>query len=139
MDFDKLIEKRNNEGGYSEHTGIIITKVEEGLAEAKIEVGAEHYNAMMTIHGGTIFTLADTVGGVAARSYGYNVTTVNANIEYLNAGENVETLYAYAKTISKGNKVYRIQIDIYDQVKHHLSTGFFTYYTGSNLTPVELD
>jgi len=139
MDYDKLIEKRNNEGGFSEFCGIKITKIKEGCAEAEVQVNTEHFNSMSIIHGGMLFTLADTVGGACARSHGYNVTTVNANIEFLQAGANVETLYAYAKTVSKGNKIYRVQVDIFDQLKHHLTTSVLTFYTGSNPAPVTFE
>lgn len=129
MDFEKLIEKRNKECGFSEHIKIKTTKIEEGYAEAQIEIGAEHLNAHMTIHGGLLFSLADNVGGSAARSYGYDVVTVNANIEYLQAGQNVETLYAKAKVLHHGKKIMRFYVELEDQLKHLLAAGTFTYYS----------
>lgn len=135
MDFEKLIEKRNNEEGFSKLLEIKTTKIEEGKAEAKIEIKPEHYNDQGILHGGLLFSLADTVGGAAARSYGYDVVTVNANIDYIEGGANVETLYAYAREIKHGNKISRYEVELYDHLKHLLAVGTFTYYSrGSKLS-----
>lgn len=43
-------------------------------------------NPIGTVHGGCLFTLADAVCGIAASSLGGICTTVNSNIQFLNAG-----------------------------------------------------
>lgn len=139
MDFEKLTQLRNSENGFSKSIKIETTKIEEGYAEAKIEINGDHLNGHMTIHGGLLFSLADNVGGSAARSYGYDVVTVNANIEYLEAGQNVETLYAKAKVLDHGNKISRFTVTLEDQLKHVLATGTFTYYNIGKKVQFEQD
>ena len=80
-----------------------------------------------------LFSLADAVGGSAARTYGYDVVTVNANIEYVEGGANVETLYGSAKVIKHGNKISRYKVELYDQLRHLLAVGTFTYYSRGKL------
>lgn len=127
IDYKKLLEKRNADQGFATFLKIETTKIEEGYAEAKIDILPEFLNSQMIIHGGLLFTLADNVGGSAARSYGYNVVTVNANIEYLKPGANVETLYGRAKVLSHGHKISRYTIELEDQYKNLLAVGIFTY------------
>lgn len=134
MDYEKLKEYRNTQKCYSTHLGIKTLKVDKGYAEGALKVEPMHYNGQSMIHGGVLFTLADTIGGTAAKSAGKEVVTVNANIEYLAPGENVETLYAYAKAMDMGNRISRIRVEIFDQMKTLLAVGNFTYYsTGRNI------
>lgn len=128
MDFEKFLDGRNQEDGFANNLGILTTKVDKGYAEGELKVKTEHYNYQGLIHGGVLFSFADTIGGSAARTYGYHVVTVNAHMEYIKGGENVETLYAYAKSIKHGNKISRYSIEIYDQLKNLLAVGTFTYY-----------
>lgn len=136
MDYNKIIEYRNKGNGFSDFLGIKTIKMEEGYAEGELPVKPEYYNTQGIIHGGLLFTLADTIGGSAARSYGKEVVTVNANMEYLAAGENVEIIYAYAQVLKHGNRISRYQVELYDQTKKLLATGNFTYYSSGRVINV---
>ena len=129
MDYNKLMDSRNNQKDFTNFLGIKTIKMSEGYAEGELKIKPEYYNSQGILHGGLLFTVADTIGGSAARSYEKQVVTVNANMEYLAAGENVETLYAYAKTLQHGNRISRYQVELYDQTKKLLATGNFTYYS----------
>ncbi len=128
-----MIDYRNMQNGFSDYLGIKTIKMEEGYAEGELPVKPEFHNPQGILHGGLLFTLADTIGGSAARSYGKEVVTVNANMEYLAAGENVETIYAYAKVLNHGNRISRYQVELYDQTKKLLATGNFTYYSSGRV------
>lgn len=129
MDYQKIMENRNNESGFAKYLGIKTTKLKEGYAEGLLLVMPEFYNSQGILHGGILFAMADTIGGSAARSYGKNVVTVNSNIEYLAAGENVDIIYAYAKALKHGKRISRYQVELYDQMKKLLAVGNFTYYS----------
>lgn len=133
MSFDKLMERRNTEPDFSNHLNMKTIKMEEGYAEGELKIKPEHYNAQGILHGGLLFTMADSIGGSAARTTGKEVVTVNSTMEFLSPGENVETLYAYAKALSMGNRIMRFRVELYDQRKKLLAEGNFTYYTTGNV------
>jgi acyl-CoA thioesterase len=129
MDYEKLMDSRNHQNDFTNYLGIKTIKMSEGYAEGEVTIKPEHYNSQGILHGGLLFSTADTIGGSAARTYGKQVVTVNANMEYLAAGENVETLYAYAKVLQHGNRISRYHVELYDQTKKLLAIGNFTYYS----------
>lgn len=138
MNFEKLIEMRNKGDSFSEFIGLKTTKVDYGYAEGKLVVRKEHYNPGGALHGGLLFTIADTIGGSAALSHGYQVVTVSSHIDYMNAGINVSEVYAYAKQTKKGNKIHFVDVEVYDQYKTLLCKGMFTYYNlGNKLVGVD--
>ena len=128
MNFEKLIEMRNKGDTFSEYIGLKTTKIDFGYAEGKLVVRNEHYNPGGALHGGLLFTIADTIGGSAVLSHGYQIVTVSSHMDFLNAGINVSEVYAYAKQLKKGNKVHFVEVEIYDQYKTLLCKGMFTYY-----------
>ena len=68
-------------------------------------------NAMDSVHGGAIFTLADFTFAVAANFGGNSTVTQSASISYIRAGKG-KILYAEAKKVNetKSTCVYKIEI-----------------------------
>lgn len=136
---ERLKNARNEDKGFARYMNIETIALDEGMAQAKIEMKPEYNNAQMIVHGGVLFALADDCGGTAARTYGHNVVTVNANIEYLHPGIGVETLYAKATVLSKGRKILRFKVEVEDQLKNLLCMGIFTYATKSKVPQMHND
>jgi acyl-CoA thioesterase len=84
--------------------GIELLEAANGCAKAKMDIKDKHLNAMDTVHGGAIFSLADLTLAAAANSYGTLAVAINANISFLKAAKK-GTLYAEAKEISRNNKI----------------------------------
>lgn len=57
------------------------------------------------MHGGCIFTLADTIGGSAALTHGVKVVTLDSTIHYLKPALHTEKLIAEAREIKYGSTV----------------------------------
>ena len=55
----------------------------EGYAEVEMEAGPKLANVNKTVHGGAIFSLADTAVGIASKSYGFGSVTLEGKINYL--------------------------------------------------------
>ena len=83
MDYEDLMEFHNKENPFTREMGVKIIEIREGYAKLKLGVKKSHTNALGVVHGGCLFTLADSVCGVAASSYGGQSVTVNASINYL--------------------------------------------------------
>ena len=116
IDFQKILEKRNNANGFANDIGIEIIEVEEGYAKGEIQIEEKHLNPGNSVHGGCIFTLADTVGGCAAWTRGSYVATASSNINYLNAAIDCKKIVAIAREIKAGKKLLVYEVDIFDEI-----------------------
>ena len=128
MDFEKYKEQRNNQGGFADLLGIKVTEVSEGFARGKLDVKAEHLNYMGIVHGGVSYSLSDSIAGAAAGSMKQRIVTLNSSFDYLNPGENVDTLYAKAEVIKSGGKITVVQVEVTDQFNNIITNGKFTFY-----------
>ena len=107
MDIKEFLEKDK----FAALLGIELLEASNGSAKTKLDIKDKHLNAMNTVHGGAIFSLADLTLAAAANSYGTVAVAINANISFLKAAIN-GTLYAEAIEISKNNKIAYYNINI---------------------------
>ena len=129
MDYRKLLEFRNNSPGLAKELGLNVTEVSEGYAKIEMELDERHANPIGSIHGGAIFTLADTVGGVAATSHGSFVTTVTGSINYLNPAIGVKKLIADTRELKAGKNVLVYDVTVRDENDHVIAEARMTYYS----------
>ncbi|HHX95455.1 MAG TPA: PaaI family thioesterase [Clostridia bacterium] len=93
--------------------GIELLELSEGKAVVQMRVKEEHLNLLGTTHGGAIFTLADTVMGLAANSRKERVSvTLNVHINYLRTTKAGEILTAVAteENLTRKTGVYSVRI-----------------------------
>lgn len=128
VSFKKMIEYRNSLGGFTKDMGIKILSISKGYAKASIEVNENHLNPGNSVHGGCIFTLADTVGGVAAWSRGNYVVTTSSNITYLNPALESKKLTAIAKEIKFGKTILVYDVEIWDDKERLIAKATNSYY-----------
>ncbi|MFP4174547.1 MAG: PaaI family thioesterase [Halobacteriales archaeon] len=84
--------------------GIEVTRVEDGVAEARMSLTDEHTSnpTRGVAHGGVAFALADTVAGAAVVSLiGEPAPTVDMRIDYLKPA--TDDLRARAEVVRRGN------------------------------------
>ena len=129
MDFEKLKEHRNQTNVFAHFIGLRITQIQQGTAQVELPITQNHLNPIGSVHGGCLATIADVVGGAAASSYGYQVTTLDSNLHYLRAGLNAACLYGKARELKHGKRIMVYEISIEDQDGTVLVEGIFTYMT----------
>ena len=106
---------------FAELLGIEILEAADGKAKAMLEIQDKHLNAMNTVHGGAIFSLADLTLAAAANSYGTMAVALNVNISFLKATTG-GVLYAEAIEISRNRKIGSYTINIRDSEDVLIST-----------------
>ena len=89
---------------FAEHNGIELLEVSKGRAKAKMQIKSQHLNGVGIVHGGAIFTLADSVFAVASNSHGTVALAINVSISYLKAARS-GTLFADAEEVSLNPKL----------------------------------
>lgn len=94
-------------------TGIEIISVAKNYAKCELNIDERHRNAMGSVMGGVLFTLADFCFAVAANSEKLSVVSVSSNITYINTVRG-DKLIAEAHCLKSGHRNCFFRIDITD-------------------------
>lgn len=84
---------------FARNCGIEFIESGDGSARVKMNINESHLNSHGTVHGGAIFTLADTAFALASNSHGVPAAAINAHISYMKAAS-TGPLYAEAEEFS---------------------------------------
>jgi acyl-CoA thioesterase len=95
------------------NVGIELLEISPGYAKARLEVKEKHLNALKTVQGGVLFTLADIAFAAAINSHGNSAVLINANMSFVKAATK-GTLIAEAKETSINPKIATYNVDITD-------------------------
>ncbi len=128
-DFDKIIKTSNKDNYFAVVNGINVTHLSRGHAIVEMDVDKDKLNPLGTVHGGCLFTMADTCAGAAAKSYGRAVTTINADINYIRPGKNAKHLIAESNEIKVGKTIIVNEVMIRNEKGAELARGMFTFFT----------
>jgi acyl-CoA thioesterase len=89
---------------WAQESGIELIEVTTGRAKVRMTIEKRHLNGHETIHGGVIFTLADTAFALASNSHGIPAAAINAHISYVKSAT-AGTLSAEARESSLSPKI----------------------------------
>jgi acyl-CoA thioesterase len=101
--------KKNDK--FASHSGIELLEISKGGAKAVMEIQKHHLNAVGSVHGGAIFTLADFVFAVASNSHGTVAVAINVSISFLKAA-NKGRLFAEAKEVALNPKLASYTVNV---------------------------
>jgi acyl-CoA thioesterase len=93
------------------NVGIELLEISPGYAKAKLEVEEKHLNALKTVQGGVLFTLADIAFAAAINAHGSSAVLINANMSFVKAATK-GTLIAEAKETSINPKIATYNVNI---------------------------
>ncbi|HWR25087.1 MAG TPA: PaaI family thioesterase [Methanosarcina sp.] len=110
MEDVKRFFKKDN---FAANSGIELLEVSPGYAKARMKIEEKHLNALRTVQGGALFTLADLAFAAASNAYGNAVVAINVNISFVKA-ETSGTLTAEAKETSISPKIATYSVNITD-------------------------
>jgi acyl-CoA thioesterase len=88
-------------------------EVSAGRAMVRMRIADRHRNSHGTVHGGAIFTLADTAFALASNSHGIPAAAINAHISYTKAATG-GILYAHAEEFSINPKIASYTVTVTD-------------------------
>lgn len=108
--------------------GVRFLEREIGYAKAEMDILPWHLNPLGIIHGGCLFTLADTTSGASALGRGGRVSTVNGSINYLKAGKNTTKIVAEAHEIKYGRTLSVCEAKIFNDKGELLATTSMTFF-----------
>ncbi len=131
MDLDKIIEKIKETfktNGFIKNIGIEYIECGDGKAKGRLKLSENVKNPYGMAHGGCLFSLADTIAGIAAMTRGSYVTTLSSSIEYLRPGKNTDYIYADAREIKNGRTVSVYDVFVTDDSGKNLAKATLSYY-----------
>ncbi len=105
-----------------------IIKAYDGKSELSLRVTENMLNAHNMVHGGVIFTLADSASGAACVSYGKKIVTLSSSINFLKSVDS-GTMIATGEVVHNGNSTMVVDVTVtrqeYDKL---LATASFTMF-----------
>ena len=125
--YEKLLRFINRPGLFGYENGMTVTEVRPGYGEGVLHVQPTSLNPHGTVHGGALYTLADTVAGCAACPRGYTCVTLNSSMEFLRpaTGEHIRCVATPKK---EGRTVTVMQVELSDDAGAAVATGTFTFF-----------
>ncbi|MBE6972957.1 MAG: PaaI family thioesterase [Ruminococcaceae bacterium] len=117
----------NRSGQFAYENGITVTDARPGYAEGVLEVRPTSSNPHGTVHGGCLYTLADTVAGTAACAHGASCVTVSGTMEFLRPATG-PTIRCVATPKKQGRTLSVMQVVLTDDAGKNVATGTFTFF-----------
>lgn len=111
----------------SENLNLEFISASDGSSEVKMRIDEKVLNPYQIVHGGAIFTLADTAAGAAAISYNNAYVTMDSYINFMHPGVGKE-LIAKGKTTYKGADTCVVEVSITNNKDVLIAKGMFTMF-----------
>ena len=129
MNVQEFFEKHRNSTHFANDVGVEVVAIREGYAEAELPVEPKLLNPIGTIHGGVMYTLADTVCGCAAISRGQIATTIEGKLNHIRATtEKDKKLIAKSEVRHFGRQTIVTSVEISNDRGQTVAVGLFTYF-----------
>lgn len=128
MTCEEILARWHEDNEFINYVGVRVLTIQPGYAEAELVLDKRHGNGLGIIHGGCIYTLADTVTAAAAAGYGVRVTTTSGELHYLSAARNSKKLIAVASVAKSGRTLQVCDVEIKDETGRKIAKGIFSFY-----------
>ena len=122
----KLASSIDQKEGFARHNGIRISEVGLHRCVGELPLGPSSRNALGIVHGGALFSLADTVAGVAACSGGVSAVTLNSSFDFLRTPKG-EVVHCVAEALKVGRQTMVFRCRLTDETGELVAAGQFTF------------
>ncbi|MDR1835569.1 MAG: PaaI family thioesterase [Fusobacteriaceae bacterium] len=128
MNFGQIMQSANEGNPVSRLLGLRIVELDASRSVGVLTATENLLNPYGYLHGGVIYTLADTATGVLSRTSGKKNVTLEGNLNFLKGVPGGETIRAVAGKLHEGKKtgVYTVQIS--NEKEEVVAAGIFTMF-----------
>ena len=105
---------------FARENRVELVAVSSGRATVSMKISDRHRNSHGTVHGGALFTLADTAFALASNSHGIPAAAINAHISYLTAARE-GILTAEAEEFTRNPKLASYTVVITDDEERKIA------------------
>ena len=127
-DYSDLLEQVNSGAFFGPSSGVKVTAIRQYEAEGVLEVRKDTYNPLGVIHGGALFTLADTVTGTAAYTIGHRPCVTQDSSKQLLAAAPGDRIHCLAKPKKLGRTIVVYDVTLTDGEERLVASGTFTFF-----------
>lgn len=108
---DQVVKKMLDKDHFSEWLGIEVEQIAIGYCKLRYSVKREMLNGFGSIHGGILFSAADSAFAFACNSHGILTVALDVNISYARPAFEGDELIVEAKEMHLGNKtgIYEVR------------------------------
>lgn len=125
--YAKIMDRINQDNCFLQSSHMKVTRVDSGEAVVQMQITPETLNIYGLVHGGAIFSLADTAAGAASFTSGRESVTLSSSMNFL-ASARHGWLYARAISAHTGGSTGVYQVRVTDQNERLIAVGTFTMY-----------
>ena len=113
--------------GFMTYNGLYIVDAKENYVKIGVDITEKSLNPYGIVHGGLIYTLADSAMGIALATNGRTGVTLNCNIEYLAPGTG-KKLFADTEIVKDGKTIVVIRVKVVNEENTLIATATGTYF-----------
>ena len=127
-DYSGMLNKVNSNPYFAVRSGVKVTAIhDDHSAEGELAICTDTQNPLGILHGGALFTLADTVAGTAAFTTGRSCVTLDSSMQFLSTAKG-EKVFCVATPKKMGRTILVYDVSITDDGGRLVATGIFTFY-----------
>ncbi|MDO5027251.1 MAG: PaaI family thioesterase [Tissierellia bacterium] len=115
-----------------------IEEVATDFVKMSVEVLPQTSNPYGMIHGGVLFTLADSVAGLTCITMGKKVVTLTSNIQFVKSARSGR-VHASPRILHKGRTTILMEVDMVDDSSNLISKASFNMFVIGDLREYEED
>lgn len=124
---EKLMKRLNGNSQFLQSNDMKVIEVNEGYARVEMMIDQQILNVHGFVHGGALYSLADTAAGAASFATGRDSVTLTGTINYIKPGKGGK-LIGIATEVSRGRTTGIYEVFIYNDVQTLLSRATFTMF-----------
>lgn len=122
-----LIQRLNSSSQYLQSNDMKVVDIDRGFDRVEMIIDEHILNIHGFVHGGALFSLADTVAGAASFATGRDSVTLTGSINYIKPGKGGK-LIGVATEISAGRTTGVYEVFIYNDEQVLLCRATFTMF-----------
>ncbi|MEG1474345.1 MAG: PaaI family thioesterase [Longicatena sp.] len=124
---EQLQKRLNSSSKYLQSNDMRVTEVKIGYARVEMIIDEQILNVHGFVHGGALYSLADTAAGAASFATGRDSVTLSGTINYIKPGKGGK-LIGIAEQISAGRTTGVYEVFIFNDHDVLLSRATFTMF-----------
>lgn len=127
LNMDELKIRLNSDSKYLQSNDMRVVEVKKGYAKVEMVIDEHILNVHGFVHGGALYSLADTAAGAASFATGRDSVTLAGTINYIKPGKGGK-LVGIAQEISAGRTTGVYEVFIFNDAEVLLSRATFTMF-----------
>lgn len=127
MDYEALMARLNSSSLYLQSSDMKVVELDRGYAKVEMVIDELILNIHGFVHGGALYSLADTVAGAASFTTGRDSVTLQGSINYIKPGRGGK-LIGIANEISAGKSTGVYEVFIFNDEDDLLCRATLTYF-----------